>query len=357
MGNMKNCRPQYEGGKPRPVESTQQVPAKDSSKSDMSYRASITGPLPPEFGELLAKLEASMNIPIWLIVQKATHDEQLGSISEDVLDAFLGKRSELKACTSAVLVIDSPGGDAESAYHLSRLFQRHCGGFVAVVPRYAKSAATLLVLGAAAIVVGTDAELGPLDVQITDFQAERYGSALDEVQALERINAAAMNQIDQTMLMLLPRTQKKIEFLLPLVMSYVASMMAPMVEKIDTLHYASYARILKVGEDYAIRLLRGRFSEEDATNIARQLVNAYSEHAFVLDREELLSGRYPDLIETGVPSEVQTLIDEIDGFLQAHARPLLALGRFETHETGGNEGGKAPQESTPEPDKPSADED
>ena len=326
-------------------------------KTESSYAASITGNLPPEFGEKLAKLEAEMGSPIWLIIQKGTHDLPTGSLNDTLLDAFLARRSELRMGSGAILVIDSPGGEAESAYQLSRLFQRHCGGFVAVIPRYAKSAATLVVLGANAIIMGTDAELGPLDVQITDVQAERYGSALDEVQALERINAAALNQIDQTMLMLLPRTQKKIEFLLPHVMSYVASMMAPMVEKIDTLHYASYARILKVGEDYATRLLRSRFSEEEATNIARQLVNAYSEHAFVIDREELLSGAFPELIETDVPAHVQLLIDDIDVFLQARARPLLALGRFETVEVGGGTGVQAPEEPAKVKDEPSGDKD
>jgi ClpP class serine protease len=33
------------------------------------------------------------------------------------------------------------------------LLKRHCGGFVAVVPRYAKSAATLLALGADEIIL------------------------------------------------------------------------------------------------------------------------------------------------------------------------------------------------------------
>jgi ClpP class serine protease len=51
------------------------------------------------------------------------------------------------------LVIESPGGSAKSAFQLAMLLKRHCGGFVAVVPRYAKSAATLLALGADEIIL------------------------------------------------------------------------------------------------------------------------------------------------------------------------------------------------------------
>ncbi len=47
-----------------------------------------------------------------------------------------------------MLVIDSGGGYAQAAFQIANLFRRHAGGFTAVVPRYAKSAATLLTLGA-----------------------------------------------------------------------------------------------------------------------------------------------------------------------------------------------------------------
>jgi hypothetical protein len=54
------------------------------------------------------------------------------------------------------LVIATPGGSAKSAFQLAMLLKRHCGGFVAVVPRYAKSAATLLALGADEIILGSN---------------------------------------------------------------------------------------------------------------------------------------------------------------------------------------------------------
>jgi len=47
------------------------------------------------------------------------------------------------------------------------------------VPRYAKSAATLLALGADRILLGKFAEIGPLDAQFDDPEREYRLSALD----------------------------------------------------------------------------------------------------------------------------------------------------------------------------------
>lgn len=74
---------------------------------------------------------------------------------------------------------------ANSAYELAMLLRRHCGGFDAIIPRRAKSAATLLSLGADSIYMNDHAELGPLDFQVFDRDREELLSGLDEVQSLE----------------------------------------------------------------------------------------------------------------------------------------------------------------------------
>lgn len=66
---------------------------------------------------------------------------------------FFRAQDSLPKKEKIALVIESPGGSAKSAFQLAMLLKRHCGGFVAVVPRYAKSAATLLALGADEIIL------------------------------------------------------------------------------------------------------------------------------------------------------------------------------------------------------------
>src|SRR5262249_37018746 len=155
-------------------------------------------------------------------------------LDSGVRDAFFKERNRLRSCPDGVaLVIDSLGGDAAAAFQIATLLKRHCGGFTAIVPRTAKTAATLLMLGADRIFLGRDAEVGTLDAEVWDTDREEFSSALEEVQAPERLNSIALDQIDQAMFLLLGRTGKKIETLLPPVLHFVAEMMRPLLDKID----------------------------------------------------------------------------------------------------------------------------
>lgn len=63
------------------------------------------------------------------------------------------------------LMLDSPGGDGEIAVRLVRAAQSRCRELTVVVPNQAKSAATILVLGAHYILMGPTSDLGPVDPQ------------------------------------------------------------------------------------------------------------------------------------------------------------------------------------------------
>lgn len=248
-----------------------------------SIHAGPSKTLPTDFVSLALKLQDSLGLPLLLLLQNGGTDYD--TIDYEVVEAFLSQPDALPK-TPVALLIDSPGGVAKWAYQLAMILRRHCGGFTAVVPRYAKSAATLLTLGADKIVLGRDAELGPLDAQLIDPEREEPLSALDEVQALERLHAFAMSAVDESMLLLMGRTRKKIETLLPAVMHFVAEEMRPLFEKIDAVHYTQMSRIAKEAEEYAIRLLKAKHSQTIAEDIARRLVNKYPNHGYWIDPEE-----------------------------------------------------------------------
>ncbi|HEY4451549.1 MAG TPA: hypothetical protein VGN13_08145 [Solirubrobacteraceae bacterium] len=281
--------------------------------------------LPDAFAGACKRLEDALGVPLWLLVQNTSdRDDPLGSLGLAIRNQFFRARRELASCTGAALLIDSPGGYAESAYEIARLFQRHCGGFKSIVPRYAKSAATLLVLGGP-LIMGEDAELGPLDAQIFDPEREEMLSALNEVQALERLHLQAVEEVDLMMPLLQGRTRKKISTLLPMVLDFVASMKSPLLEKLDTVHYTQQARVLKEAEDYAVRLLqRAGLDEGTAQEIPSRLVNRYPDHSFVIDREEAAEF----IPMEAAPSEdaAMALSDLADFLADNH---LVALGRFD----------------------------
>jgi ATP-dependent protease ClpP protease subunit len=63
------------------------------------------------------------------------------------------------------LMLNSPGGWGEAVEKLVHLCRSHCSEFRVIVPNWAKSAATLMALGADEIIMGYLSELGPIDPQ------------------------------------------------------------------------------------------------------------------------------------------------------------------------------------------------
>lgn len=269
-----------------PEESCEQKPA--PAPPPQYYASLYPGPMTPlplKFVASVAQLEKLLGVPVWLIIQN--NDGPWSEIGGELFKGFQRSINEMPAGKPMALLLESPGGDAHFAYRIAKMLQeRSANQLTVIVPQYAKSAGTLLALGAADLILGEGAELGPLDVQMFDREREAYGSALDAVQSLERLNAFAMTAMDQTMLLLVRRTAKRTDIILPHVLNYVSQFLNPLLQKIDTLDYTKKSRELKVAEEYAVRLMRPNYLWGDAKRIARQLVERYPTHGFVINKEE-----------------------------------------------------------------------
>jgi len=239
--------------------------------------------LPVEFVKGIKALEAALGMPVFMLVQNGAG--KINELSSLVYQKIFEARHEFKQGPIALL-IESPGGEPRVAYKLAKLFLEQSGDFIALVPQYAKSAATLLAMGAEKIVLGRFAELGPLDMQVTDHDGEEITSALNHVQSLERLRAFALETLDEVMFLLVNRTGKKMGTILPYASSFSADIARPILEKIDVVRYTEMSRWLKVGEAYAKRLLKRHYDKKDAEQIAASLVSNYPEHGFVIDHSE-----------------------------------------------------------------------
>jgi hypothetical protein len=237
-------------------------------------------------GAALQLFEESLAMPLWVLIQDE-HSGLMKHLAAPVFEAFHGAKDDLQIGQPIALLVQSPGGIGSASYQIARFLQRRCGEFTAVVAKEAWSAATLLVLGASRLVMGSDACLGPLDAQLFDPDSETLESALDEVQALERLHSHALDYFDEFMMLLLERTGKRIGTLVPQAVEYATGMMRPLLDQIDVVHYNERSRILKVAEEYARRLLEPRYGDEEARKIAARLVSAYPEHTFPIDIEEV----------------------------------------------------------------------
>ena len=126
------------------------------------------------------------------------------------------------------------------------------------------------------------------------------------------------------------RTKKKVDTLLPMVLSFEAQFVRPLLENIDAVHYTRLSRILKVGREYAKRLLLPQYSR-NAEDIAHKLVEEYPEHGFVIDRDE--ADRI-GLRTTRPRPELSEILDELCVALASNESAWLGCVRTQAQEEG-----------------------
>lgn len=231
-------------------------------------------------------------------IKKLIHDEVAADLKDEPLAetfniVFLYDSSTLlrsdtdriyRAVTSLttrkplLLVVDSGGGDIASAYLIAKLCREYAAdSFHVVVPRRAKSAATLLCCGADFIHMGSLSELGPIDPQ---FQGGVPALALKH--SIEHL-------ADLT---------KRYPAASEMFASYLAKSL-----RIEALGY--YERVAESAAQYAERLLKSRNSIElgaaEMSIIAQRLVYAYKDHGFVVDAAEATDIFSSDVVKVNTP--------------------------------------------------------
>lgn len=88
------------------------------------------------------------------------------------------------------LLLDTPGGDGETAIRLVRSAQARCRELTLIVPNQAKSAGTLVAMGVHHILMGPTSDLGPVDPQFPSPGGRGLYSAKDLIRAVENAEAA-----------------------------------------------------------------------------------------------------------------------------------------------------------------------
>lgn len=163
-----------------------------------------------------------------------------------------------------LLIMSSSGGDIAAAYFIAKLCREHTTStFEVVVPRQAKSAATLICCGADRIHMGHLSELGPIDPQFDGVPALALKHSVDHLAQLVTTYPAAAEMFS----------------------TYLAKSI-----RVEALGY--YERVAKSAVQYAVRLLESRNATvpEDVTalQIANRLVYDYTDHGFVIDAREAI---------------------------------------------------------------------
>ncbi|MBC8350365.1 MAG: hypothetical protein H8E66_00145 [Planctomycetes bacterium] len=208
---------------------------------------------------------------------------------QDILDETVESSPE---DTSIDVWIESPGGSANVAYKIALELRSRAHQLHAVVPDYAKSAATLLLLGFDHIYMDAAAELGPLDVQVEHPDRENVTvSGLDMAKALGFLSEFSAEFILQSGADIIDATKLSRETVLERFSHFVATFLEPVVAKLDPQLIHKASNDLDLATKYATTLLANRNVPEDhelasPEHLASHLVNHYPAHEFAISREE-----------------------------------------------------------------------
>jgi ClpP class serine protease len=160
---------------------------------------------------------------------------------------------------SILLTLLSAGGTIESAYQISKLCRSFTQKkFIVTIPRQAKSAATLLALGADQIHMGSLGQLGPIDPQLGGLPALGVSQALKTLADLAEQYPGSSELFARYLRMALT---------------------------VEQIGYCE--RISESAVQYATRLIETKPKiAKKAEAIARGLVYEYKHHGFVIDSDE-----------------------------------------------------------------------
>ena len=210
-----------------------------------------------------------------------------------------------------LLLLVSNGGSIESAYQISKICRSMAAEkFVVAIPRQAKSAATLIAIGADEIHMGPLAQLGPIDPQLGGLPALSVSRALGMIASIA------------------DRYPKSGEMFA----GYLKSALA-----VEQIGYCE--RISDSACQYAERLLANKGCVgQGAEEIATELVYGYKDHGFVIDPDEARNLLGSTWVRTSTPEvelaeELYDLFYSFNRYLRPYqSQQILVTGGLSTRD-------------------------
>lgn len=142
-------------------------------------------------------------------------------------------------------------------------------------------------LGADAIYMAELADLGPIDVQLSDplKKGAKQISPLDEFKSTEFLRDYAVEVLDFITSLVIRRSGMSVNEALQLAVPFTTGIMRPLYEQLDPLEIGEYKRALAIGEQYAHRLLT-LTKNPKCDEIVNALIYKYPSHGFAIDAVE-----------------------------------------------------------------------
>lgn len=220
-------------------------------------------------------------------------------IREDELILFeeLRKITTDRKNTHIILVLNSFGGNIYAAFKMVKMIRSKCDKLIAVVPQWAKSAATLMCLGADEIVMAEQSELGPLDKPIEHPHLEGVSiSALDVINGMKYLQQRAKELTFEIAQELISEAGMNKKDALNSATKLAIGIVNPILAKEDPRIISQSFRLLRIAEHYGRDLLKmgmvknWKLSDDRENKMVDSIMDIfvwkYPDHAFAIVRDE-----------------------------------------------------------------------
>jgi len=211
-----------------------------------------------EGSKILSALEESTGFTIVPILYSPRR-----YINARSIDSIYTVLRELGIVDKLAVVLFSGGGDIDEAYILATYLQDLARErLVFYIPRYAKSAATLLALAGDEVVLLPVAELGPVDPVIYDSRGDRYIPLQSILEILDLLSQRGLT----------------------------SELAKAILEKIPVVELGDYKRAVEHNAELCGRVLAKRMHRENpekAREIASKLVS-YKQHSAAITLKDLV---------------------------------------------------------------------
>lgn len=209
------------------------------------------------------------------------------ALEERALEILRDRRANESRPKKLIFVLATPGGSPDVAFRIGRAIQNTYDHSEALVAGWCKSAGTMLLITANTLVMGDEAELGPLDIQLAKRdEIDERDSGLVISEALDNLEHYAFRFFDSFMRQIKDHSQGLVTLKTAsdIASSVAKGLFEPIYRQIDPQKIGEVARSMAVGRAYGQRL--NVRPKNLAPRALENLLMGYPSHSFVIDRDE-----------------------------------------------------------------------
>jgi hypothetical protein len=202
---------------------------------------------------LIEKIEKKLSRNVITFFTSTRHPVAIEDVDNDMIEGMLQVADRNKGLS---LILNSPGGSALAAERIINTCRTYSGGdFEVIVPRIAKSAATMICMGANKIWMSKTSELGPIDPQVVIMTREgtyQLRGAFYIIESYEKL----FGEATQTKGNIQPYLQQ--------------------LERYDTRDIEEYKTMMELGVDMVIKALKASMMKGKTDDEIRQKIEPFT---------------------------------------------------------------------------------